>query len=315
MEVTSRRRWLTVLMDGVMEDIGGPQKGVQMVVGAGYDVRQFLNDIAGGVIKLKADNVALLLGNEQIKPGVNVNLGKQVERLIQQIWISRPTAEIFVSGVLPKLTQETLTESLVMKVNYTVASMCRRLNKYGKNRVYYMPLHQHLLEKWSHKDVKSGKMRKTTRIIQPHGKFYRVGTDNLNKTGADMIMSRVMDFVRGKQQPNATLMDRPGLIVQIENPEYSRESRVSTPSMAGKSDKVKIPPNGGGHRQEPKVGSGVGNQGAVTTAKSDGSQRGKVSRMVDQWEKLSQGPGGDDLDLELGGESVVRVDLGDQPAQ
>lgn len=227
-----------------------------------------------------------------------------------------------MSSVLPKPTRETLTEALVMKINAAVASMCRRMSKYGKNRVYYMPLHQYLLEKWSHKDDKSGKMRKTTRIIQPHGRFYRIGMDVLNSDGVNMIVSRIVDYVWEKQDKNVVLMERPGLIVEIDNSSGSEQAArrgESRPSQVVKSDKGRILSVEGGRRQKPKSERGQMLQ-CKEVAKSGreagvckGKKESQVTRLVDKWEKLSHGQSVSDLDLELGRESVVRVDLGDQP--
>lgn len=288
--------WLTVIADGIWTGLRERTKGLQTVVGTDYHINAFVSNIASGIIRIKAKNVALLVGNEQLAVGMTSNLAKQMEKLVRQICIAEPLATIFVSSVFPKPTQETVTQALVMKTNEKIGQMCRKLTKYGHNIVKYMPLHQHVLEKWRHTDHKSGKMRISTRIVQPHGKYFVLGTDRLNQEGLDMITQNMLAFVRVELQLRAPLIERPHLKVQIENDTVVPKNSVRKES-GGKNASRKD------RRFSPLTGP---------KRKNEGKNMGRVSRMVDKWEQLSQGPVVDDIDLELGEDSVVQVDLGDQ---
>lgn len=314
-----------------------------MVIGKGYDVADFTNELANGNVIVKCQHVALVVGNEQDMVGTNVNMARQIERLIRQVWIVKPTAQVFVSSVMPRPTKETVTQSVVMKTNEGVAKMCRRLNKYGQSSVRYMPLHQNFLEKWKHMDMKSGKMLITTRVKQPHGLYFGLGTDFLNQTGAQLFLDRLEESVKFHlERPAKSLEQQQGLVVQIEN-EWATPMQKAD-HLGDDSQKSEKVQSGSAGREVTEGEFGVNhkeNRGlagrqlkkaekptvqtcgrpcdtpVVKKRKKEQAEiknPNKVSQMVDKWEQLSQGrPPLDDLDLELGEESVVRVDLGDQP--
>lgn len=214
------KKWCTIILGGILTELKQKQEGCQLVVGIDYEVKDLINEVAARNFEVKTDMVAILAGNDQVKVGMNCNIAKQIDCLIQQVWIIRPTARMFVFSVLPKPTQETASQALIMKVNEGIAAMCRKLNKYGMNTVKYMPLHQSFLEKWKHSDMESGKMRISTRVIQPHGVYFMLGKDRLNHDGALLGVQKVkeiMNEVRMKQESSAPLMSRPGLVVELDN--------------------------------------------------------------------------------------------------
>lgn len=323
---TSAQRWLTVMMDGSWIRAEHRRRGCQLVIGEGYEIGDFLNDVSSKKIQLKGDAVALMVGNEQLQIGKQVNISKQIEKLIRQIWVVKPVVDVYVSSVLPRPTQETMTQALVMKVNVGIATMFRRLDKYGQGPVRYVPLHQHLLEKWKHSDEKSGKMRKSTRIIQPHGLYYELGTDILNAEGVRRILDKLEEFVirdrRGKEDTSvagSSLMQQPGLVIQIRNDRQADETeqlkglvQSAKPGKGKKAckashrqtthDKTKIPLN--------RAAAQVGQERTRMQKTGDAEKNRKVSKLVDKWEQLSQGLAAGDIDLELGQDSVVQVDLG-----
>lgn len=320
---SSRKRLMTLIADGVLSE-GTKQKGIQMVIGADFDVEEFGEDIRSGVLKVKSDVVALMIGNDQLKAGRPVNISKKVEKLIRQLWIVRPKAEVFVSSILPKPTQETVTEALVMKANLEMSVMCRRLAKYGKNMVRYMPLHQLFLEKWRHVDEKTGRRRVTTRVVQPHGRFYLHGTDKLNKDGVQKVLVEIQQIIK-KDRDGAmvSLMGRPGLVIQIDNDFNSNKTSQHANSYAKsqKGDKGGLRPTQRWQKRS-TTGDKIDTE-APGTAKNGElvkkhktisvPSKKKVSQMVDKWEQLSQGAPVENLDVELGEDSIVLVDLGDQP--
>lgn len=303
MQDTSKRR-LTLMADGILRKIDCKHPGVQLVIGADYTVSEFSNDVANGVIRVKGNSLALMVGNDNLTVGKNVNIAKQIEKLIRQVWIIKPNVEVFVSSVMPKPTQETASQALVMKVNEGIANMCRKLNRHVEQLVKYVPLHQHLLEKWKHTDLKSGKMLVSTRIQQPHGKWFILGSDIPNKAGAEMLLEKMQQFITD------------GSTTRVEG---AHENMIQTRAEAkGKSAKRKAPSDESMSAEGGSKSSSVSPQAASATRSQDHRQviqKSKVARMVDKWEQLSQGPLPDKLDLELGEESVVRVDLGDLPLE
>lgn len=339
---TCRRRWLTVLSDGILSEIGGRHSGFQVVQATGYDVGDFIGSLADGTVKIKADVVALCVGNDQLRPGQNINMARQIEKLIRQIWIVKPTASIFVSSLMPKPTQETLTQSVVMKANKGISVMCRRLNKYETASVEYMPLHQGFLEKYKKKDERSGSVKVLTRVIQPHGIYYKIGTDILNNSGVAFYLRSLENRVRkALGQPESSGIDltqMPGIKVQIDN----EVGNSPVPHSGQKLKKGKLDADWhtvleqktrhGERKSEtglrgPCVDRGEKNvkrrkmsaKSSTETTETFGHKatvkrpRRHVADMVEKWEMLSQGPLSDDIDRELGEESVVRVDLGDSP--
>lgn len=329
MTSTSDRRWLTWMADGILTEVKG-HSGVQIIQGTGYDVSDFVNDIANGTIEIKTNIVALSVGNEQLKVGRNVNISKQIEKLIRQVWIVKPVSQIFVSSLLPKPTQETQSQALVMKANEGISTMCKRLTKYGANMVRYMPLHQGFLERWKYKDEKTGVMRVSTRVVQPHRIYFKVGTDVLNSNGIrkylDDMEQKIRQDTRMEEVSKMKLVQQPGLKIQIENDAYKsavgkpgsnlrQEAQDSQGSASReKSNEFKrklcdLKPGPSGRSKKHKEGDKMSGD-AKCLGKS-------VVQMVDKWERLSQGPGVDDIDLELGQDSVVRVNLGDgvEPSQ
>lgn len=309
---------LTVIADGILTRITEKQKRCQLVLGTGFDVADFVNDVANGRITIKTDVVCLLVGNDQWRPGTNTNMAKQIEKLITQVWIKRPTARIYVSSLMPRPTQETVSEALLIKMNGGIAAMCRKLTKFGKNTVKYMPLHQSCLEKWKHYDPKSKKMQISTRIVQPHGKFFEIGTDILNKAGATVLFQRMKEIVIRDLMPLESeaqpLKDRPGLVMVIENDQCSTSSEGKKRSLSHEEEVVEPSTSEvGNKRMKERLDTEMGPP--VGVKKPNNLKKvvpGMVAHMVDRWEQLSQGTLADDIDLELGQENVVPVDLGDQ---
>lgn len=343
---TSGRRCMTVMADGVLSDVKHKQKGLQMVIGADYEVKDFTGDVANGTIVVKANTLAVMVGNDHLRhsEGVNVNIAKQVEKLIRQVWIQQPQVQVFVSSLLPRPTQETVSQELVKKANEGISKMCRQVNKYGDTLVKYMPLHQLFLEKWRHNNEKSGKVRISTRVIQPHATYFLLGSDRLNQVGVNLVLEKMKYYVRLAElqgsQDQVKLVDRPGLVVQIDNSDGctadSEDNNMQPRKAVASGQKLK---KGGTKKSfEPKLKPIQGavalnnqpalcdtsisprdeneglkerqNSGKGKTKKEKGSST--VARLVDKWEQLSQGAALDDIDVELGGESLVTVDLGDQ---
>lgn len=326
MESIFARRWMTLLADGTLTKVPEKRPGIQLVIGGGYSVGDFANSIANRTIDIKSDCVALMVGGEEMPVGQNINVGKQIERLIQQIWIVKPKAQLYVSSVIPKPTQETVTQAQVMKINGGIANMCRRLTKYSFNTVKYMPLHQEFLEKWKHTD-KSGKMRISTRVVQPHGRYFQLGTDMLNEAGVVHLLDNLEKFVKNDLREKWPLMERPGLKVQVQNKKGTSERTTGSKKRSEEAESVgkkSVASGQGGEPKKPKPGQNMttelpSDSGPLRKRMKKGgelkqpTEATSVARMVDKWEKLSQSQSGvDELDVELGEESIVPVDLGDQ---
>lgn len=303
---------ITLIADGVLKAVNAKKKGYQMVIGADYDVSDFGNDVTNDTIKVKSNKIVLMVGNHQMEPGKSVNISKQIEKLINKLWVKKPTATVYVCSLIPQPTQETLMEPILMAANSGISQMCKRLHKYRQNTVKYIPIHQVLLEKWRHPD-NTGKMLKTTRIIQPHGKYYTMGTDHLNMAGIEIILQQVENVIKlaeGEHVEGALdqcdLGKKPNLIVQVDNsPDGSVDVVMGTGTPCGlgdsKSQTRKSATDGGDRRSSSK-----------RKAEKTQERRSKVSKLVEKWERLSHTEQQvDSLDLELGGESIVPVDLGD----
>lgn len=230
---------------------------------------------------------------------MNTNVAKQVEKLINQVWIVSPRASVFVSSLVPKPTRETLMEPVVRKANYGINAMCKRLHKYRDNVVKYIPIHQLFLEKWKHTDEKSGQMLCTTRITQPHGENFIIGTDTLNLQGVKKVLKEIERNVRIVEDTGKCIEDRKSLKIEISNEKWQPDGS-SSGSHEHSSDKSKIPEGKG--------------QAMKRKRSCLGEKENRVGKLVKKWEELSQtSTGMDSIDLELGGESVVQVDLGDTP--
>lgn len=298
---------MTLLADGVMSDMHKKRKGYQLVIGADYGVGDFTNDLANGTITLKGERIALLVGNNAVEPGKNVNIAKQIEKLIRQIWVNKPVSTVYVSSVFPKPTQETVTQPIVMKVNGGIGRMCKKLDKFSGHSVKYVPLHQFVLEKWKHPD-KSGKMLITTRIVQPHGRYFRIGTDILNETGLARILENLETLV---QEGERSLMEREGLIVQFnprDQTDIQVELREDSPDELASQVSTPVKGKHASKNLDEKVV-----KKRKIEQKEENTQTGSVTRLINQWEQLSQGQRDlDSIDLELGGESLVQVSLGDE---
>lgn len=321
---------LTVMADGIVSNIKGKKKGFQLVIGDGFDVADFVQNVKNGDLVIQSNRVALILANDQVCAGLKLNIGKQIEKLIRQIWSVKPKAEVFVSTVLPKPTQETITEAMVIKANQTIATMCRRLMRYGKNPVHYVPMHLKFLEKWRCQD-QVGRSKVITRVIQPHGKWFQLGTDKLNEAGVQLVLSELETRMRGAVnfKQKVPLMQRQGLIVQIDNSESGASSNVGEEQNPIVDPVVKPKKGTNAHpyearRHKPQKGTTKAAHYTESPSKGKadmGQKQGKktqvsrVARMVDQWEQLSQGAPVENIDVELGEDSIVQVDLGDHPDQ
>lgn len=315
---------ITVMADGILKSVEAKRKGHQLIIGAEYTVNDFISELANKEIKIKTNKVVLMLGNEFIDPGKNVNVAKQMQKLITQVWIVRPTASVFVCSLMPHPTQETDTKPIIMKANTGLSNLCKRLNKHQENLVKYLPIHTLVLEKCSHSD-ETGVKRIITRIKQPHGVYYKPGSDVLNQEGAELVLNEIDRLVENATKP--PLMERMGLYVEVENDQYvgsgsekrkESEPQAKMPKKRKESDEdhtnlaaEKLPKSRNIKDPNIKVKTPLWREGS----KKKDRGGGQVAVMVDKWEKLSQGgPSAlDSLDLELGGDAVVRVDLGDYP--
>lgn len=339
-----------MLTDGILTDVRGRWPGMQLVQATDYMVKDFTRDLADGTFKIKAAVVALCVGNDELKVGENRNIARQIEALVRQVWVVKPAAAVFVSSLLPKPTQETQTQALLMKANEGISVMCRRLNKYGAATVKYMPLHQKFLEKWRNVDESTGTLKVITRIVQPHGLWYRPGTDILNQEGIKMLLSALQEKVKSNGEQSAIqsggMIELPSIKGQVESDRACSGRSKQDQNFGKKPKKGKKgcpePPSGNESKKESVTArtgvvgtgdkrkrTGYKRQGVREGVKADFdevqkkqkvdtdgsvdiSKRSSVARMVDKWESLSHGPVFEDLDLELGGESVVSVDLGDR---
>lgn len=338
-----KHKWLTVLADGILTEVRDKHPGFQLVQATGYGVKDFVDGLANGTIHIRSSAVALCVGNEQLIPGCNINIARQIENLIRQIWILKPTMPVLVSSLLPKPTQETLMQPLVVKNNQGISAMCRRLNKYGTATVTYMPLHQGFLEKHKYKDEKTGVMKVTMRVIQPHGIFFKLGTDLLNVDGIAFYLAALEEKAAHSlgrpARPGLDVGKLRGLRVQIVNDTLEEsQSHLGQKLNKGLMDAQRHPLS----EQKPKPGE-CGQQGPCGAKQTQGKRKKssdvlemeaggqidrqnkkkvpvkegkrKVAGMVEKWERLSQGPSIDDIDRELGEESIVRVNLGDEPSE
>lgn len=317
---TRRCRWMTVLADGVLSEVQGRRRGFQLVIGAGYDVSDFNAELSSGRVVIKSDMVTVMVGNQQLEDDRSLNMSRQIEKLIKQIWICRPTCVVGVSSLLPKPTQETLYQAVIMKNNANISAMCKRLTKYGINTVKYIPVHQIYLETVKHKDEVTGKQRIIRRVAQPHAKFFKIASDLLNETGVDYwfreVVRHMSQFSASAAPSQDPLRGRPSLTVQIDNelsePESSGKCHSVTSQKGSVADpgyklkKGKRESSDSSLQVKPKKGK------TSTEPEHIGKSKLKVRTLVDKWERLSQGPSSDAIDVELGKESIVRVDLGDQ---
>lgn len=307
------RRWMTILADQVLAGVTERHKGMQIVVGFDYDVWDFTEALKAGTIELKSHNIGLLVGNNHIKRDMKINVGKQIYKLLQRLAMVKPRASVFVCSVMVRPDDEELLTPVVIRANQTIHAMCQKMSRSGSLDVKYVPLHQEYLEKWKHFDIKAGKMRMTTRISKPHDKYFVGKGCQLNHEGIDRAFQTLKRSVSGELgPPMKVVMDVPSLKVCISG-ESVTETDTEAVSVNSDNAEEKMGNTGVSDRPSGTVGV-IGGQQKSEKRKSQSpsleGQKGKVSKMVSKFERRQLAL--DHLDLELGGESVVAVDLGDR---
>lgn len=297
-------RWMTVIGDNILKKVTHKRSGYQMVIGHDYEIKHFIEDVTTGVIKIKCKRVALLVGNNMLIPDQKVNMGNRIEKLINNIRIKHPQTEFLVSGVFPRPDKEKQMELVVKAANETIGVMCRRLAKFQQVKIKYVPLQREFLEKWRHYDNKSGKMQYSTRIISSWDKWFEPTGRELTEMGLERVF---------RELERAILSDHPVKPLQVKWRADLPQVKVQISNEGEQDDEVQFP----GFEMPPQAdGLAINNSKCEGKPQKPTDQRasglGTVAKMIDKWESLSQLSGRDAIDRELGEDSIVEVNIGDQ---
>lgn len=299
---TLRPRWMTVIGDNVLQNLQGKRSGYQLVMGMDFEVKDFMESLVSKEFTIKSKRVTLMIGSNMIRLGDNINLGNRLEKLIRYILTLYEDTQFWVCSVLPRPGAVKEMDHVIRKVNVTVSHMCKKLNKEANMSVIYVPVHCEFMEQWKHFDQRSQKMQVTTEILKQY--FSDEDTIALKPEGINKVFEIVERYVSGGKP--AVMKKRQHMVnlkVEFEN------VREEDPEVTVKMDNT---------RSTSPV-SCKGNQGnvvgKVVTASTDRPSvaKNKVAEMIQRWENRDRTDKQvTDLDRELGEDSIVQVDLGDQ---
>lgn len=319
---------MTVLADSVFGEINSKKTGVQMVVGADYTIWDFVQAVKDGSVRLKSPNIGLLIGNNHIKRNMQLNMGKQVGKLVEQIAITRRDATIYVCSLMVRPDDELGLQQVVIRANKQIHGMCQEMTKRRQIDARYVPLHQEYLEKWKHFDVKSGQMRITTRISRPYSQWFMGIGCKLNQEGIDRAMTTLWRAVTGEiGMPMRKVTEVDELQIKVLREEQKESSTCGERLLMGAAAKMDPGDSVNTHNKFPLVRSKemaeqdstlpdekivAGRKRTCEQGSREPLKKGKVAALVGMWEsKTVTAVTTDRLDVELGKESVVKVDLGE----
>lgn len=315
------RRWITVLADGVFGQVKGRISGLQLVVGVDYQIWDFTEAVKNGSIQIKSDRVAILVGNNHVERSMKINMGKQIWKLIQQIAMVKQGLVIYVCSLMVRPEDEIMLQPVIMKANNQIHNMCQKATKSGGMDVHYVPMHQEFLEKWRHFDVKSGQMRVTTRISRPHDQWFAGKKCQLNAEGVKRAVDTLWRAVTGeKGTPMRRVTDVADMKIMVLNEEDKQDVEAAKAAPCEASIvRSETDPEASAVGQSDSDEKGVTSEYRKRTRnknKRSGTEPmvqvgGKVAKLVDQWEENIRLGASDSLDVELGEDSIVRVDLGE----
>lgn len=301
-----KRRPVTLIADEVIEQIQGKRKGYQIVIGKGYSLADFATDIADGSIKIKADQVVLMIGNNVPNLSSKINMGNRVAKVVQEIQAKRAKAKIWVCSLFPRILEEEQMIPSIKKANTSISTMCRKKEKFSAWKIKYVPVHCQFLEQWKHYDCESKKMQMSTRIVRPVTRYFVPGANILNIDGVERALAAVERAMQGKERDQQQKsMERQRLLVEIDNTP-STEVQVHIPFEIAPESMDQVDPEN----------AQTGAKGKITVSREGKKGVVPVRSLIDKWEMLSQATNTDclpdPLDVELGEDSIVQVNLGDQ---
>lgn len=299
---------MTVIADDILQHFPGRRSGYQVVVGTGLEVNDFLEALSVGDLPVKSPRVTIMVGCGMMKTGTMINMGNRLEKLINQIRIQFSDTQFWVCSILPRPKASEELDLVIKRANETISVMCKKLSKFKQILVQYVPIHVEFLEKWKHFDNKSKKMQISTRIREDWEIYFDAdNTKQLTVVGIEKVIEMVERSVKGEQvKPMVKRTNLAELVVQIENTKEEGDPEISWVQESK--------PEASGTRA--KIGGKSGIKRMTSDDRQGGENRSKkstVSEMIQRWERgvTSQR----DLDMELGEDSVVLVDLGDQPTE
>lgn len=130
-------------------------------------------------IQVKHDHVVLILGNVHMPPMLHDPI-RGMKNTIFLIKKQRPTAMVYISGILPRADDETSLTAPIMEINKSLASMCRSTRRFQKIDVKWIPLYNLFLERARYEEPFSEDSRFHTRIARPHSKYFMEDGKDLN---------------------------------------------------------------------------------------------------------------------------------------
>lgn len=279
-----------------------------------YRVQEFLMDFKSGKIKPEGKFLVLAVGKAHVNMEVEGNVGRQIARMLQAIATKQKEEMAFyVCGVIPWPRHEDTVRRRLMQVNTSIGVECRNLVKFKGLDVTYIPVHQAFLEKWKTLDDKSNKVISINRVKRPIHTYYKLDGLTLNAGGRKLFRTLMWEGL--KLEPPVVrkipiVWDRERIQVICNETEEKEELGNHAPVVAIPPD-LESEKRGDTATLNRKRGSEASvEQDGKKLRRGDSVPGGRVSDLIQVWE-TRQNASAESLDVELGEDSIVQVNLGD----
>lgn len=297
---------MTLIGDSVLYHHQGKRKGYQLVIGKNYEIADFIESLNDGTLRIKAPRVALMVGCDLVDKQECVNAGNRIERLVREILVRFSDTQFWVCSLLPRPGSPKEMDELIRRMNGTISTMCKRLQKFNDTTITYVPIHCDFLEKWKHFDNESKRMQYSTRLISQWQRYFDTkDTRCLTPMGVEMAVNSIEGCVAGnKQLFIKKRQNLPELHIQVDNvksvddPQVVLQARgTKAGALASKHERCKSASVKRAREKEDDVPNDCPG----------------VSELIKTWEAKSRSATQRcELDDELGEESIVLVNIGDQ---
>lgn len=274
-----------------------------------YIIQQFVKDLKEGVIEIVGETVLIMIGNNQVDNGEKCNIGKQIGKLAKLICTQDHKLAIFICGLMPRPDKPNEWRLQLGSTNKKIGDMCRATAKYQKLRIKYLPIHQVFLEKYKSLDPATKRVTTISQVIRPIETYFKPDHRTFNHQGRKLLRKKLWEAIddpsglTGYQMPVVWKAEQ--LTIEISANEVdcdTEDSHCASETPAINAKKVKC-------SEDLAVAANSG----VECFRPVKKQKGQVAQLIDKWESNKPNPSStESLDLELGGEDVVSVPLGDE---
>lgn len=135
-----------------------------------------------GKIDIRHDHVVLMLGNHHMPPILHDPV-RGIKNLIYLVKSQRPTATVYVCGVLPRADDESFLTPPIVEINKSLSSMTNIVKKMEKVDVKWVALYKLFLERVRYEVPISEDSRFHTRVARPYDTYFREDGKDLNEHG------------------------------------------------------------------------------------------------------------------------------------